>query len=382
MLDNLSKLSTYQQKLLNEKPLKKVQLPFLNLNGQPKVILSNLLWEKMQFLCNHISTVEWSGCIFYEIHGALDKPEELQIFVHDMIPLDKGTTGFTEYNFDGRVIAYMTEMEYFEYRIGHLHSHHSMKTFFSGTDLEEVNENSEHIKPYLSIIINNAYDFSCKLAFRLKVLNPTIYEYQEIDNVPKQLVIQQSDEYVANYDCLVITPKKEFSVNPSFLAQFNEIMKPKPSKFPTHIANTKPIGFKNDQLEFVFDDFFNSLDSPTVNKKGIDEVSDSGITLVEFEKFYCYLLRLGLDVPGDTMEKVLEDLDESARAEDFNLEQFAYNLKKDFPKNFKKFWNVKILTKREEASEWEEFTDELMFASDEFPILDSLLELLMSPNHE
>jgi hypothetical protein len=91
----------------------------LNLKGNPKVILSDTVWEKMKFLCTYINTVEWSGCTFYSIEGDLTKPDELSILVHDMIPLDKGSAAFTEYNFDGRVMKYMNEMDYFDLKIGH-----------------------------------------------------------------------------------------------------------------------------------------------------------------------------------------------------------------------------------------------------------------------
>ena len=89
----------------------------ITLKGEPVVFLSEQVWDKIKYLCRHINTVEWSGCIFYKF--IFDKPTlsevtTLAIEVVDIIPLDKGTTGFTEYNFDSRVVSYMTEMDYFD----------------------------------------------------------------------------------------------------------------------------------------------------------------------------------------------------------------------------------------------------------------------------
>ena len=327
----------------------------------------------MKFLCTYINTVEWSGCTFYSIEGDLTKPDELSILVHDMIPLDKGSAAFTEYNFDGRVMKYMNEMDYFDLKIGHLHSHHNMKTFFSGTDLDEVMENSEFIKPYLSIIINNAYDFSCKLAFRIKEKTPTTYEFQDIDYTAKQFSIPSESEYVANYDCTVVIPMQEFSISDSFKHQFNEIMKPKP--VVKQLPKYPPVKLKNDSQGALglFDDEF--LEWKNNSPKSLVEPEPP---LVEFEAFYCYLLRLGNAVENDTLEIACEDLQNSVLDFKFSLEEYARSLKTNFKKFFMDFWNVKKLVKNEAEQEWEEFTDELMFAADEFPVLDNLLELLHS----
>jgi hypothetical protein len=354
-------------------------LPFLELKGIVPIVLSNKVWHKIQYLCTNINKVEWSGCIVYKIEGRLDKVESIFVEVLDLIPLDKGTTGFTSYHFDERVLKFILNNDYLEYKIGHIHSHHDMKTFFSGTDLDEVNENSEHIKPYLSIIVNNAYDFSAKLAFRMKRLSSTAYQYQDISNQLMTLELPQENDYVANYNCKVITPKALLEVDSEFIEQFTEINKPKV------VPVNKQIGFHSDfaswnthfdkpkkskheeQLEFLFDD----------DSMFIEEIKSQ-------EKLFCSLMRLGVEIENDTFEQALEDIETCVKTDkEFNLEQYAYSISSNFEKivsdhlksnpNSKKYKdNVGFIK--------EMFFEELFFSSRDFSFVDELLAILESFN--
>jgi tetratricopeptide (TPR) repeat protein len=353
-------------------------LPFLDLSQVVTVILSDKVWHKIQFLCKNISTVEWSGCIIYNIKGRLDQPEKLDIKVLDLIPLDKGTTGFTSYHFDERVLNFIVENDYLEYKIGHIHSHHSMKTFFSGTDLEEVNENSEHIKPYLSIIVNNANEFSAKLAFRMKRLSSTAYQYQDVDNKTMTLELPQEDEYVANYNCKVIVPNPLYNVDVKFLDQFNDINKPKaiPKSLPK--VNHKEIPFFGEdnwkanskldkQLEFLFED--ESMFSDDLKQQ---------------EKLFTTLLRLGVEIENDSFEQALEDIENCIVSDpDFTLEQYAYSLNKNFDKITTEILKLKPKAKdyKEQLEYYREtFIEELYFSQYDFRFVFYLIELLEKEN--
>lgn len=210
----------------------KPQLPFQHLMNKVNVHVSNKVYDKIRTLCSKISKVEWSGCIFYSIEGSLLKPSEIKIEIIDLIPLDRGSTTFTEYSFDERVMQYMMKMDYFELKIGHIHSHHSMATYFSGTDLSELNENSENMNPYLSIIVNNHGDYACKLAFRGKAASK-LQEYNILDIDAKRIdtfskiSTTHPQEIVFSYDCLVHNPTTSIVDDEDFGLQLSEIMKPK-----------------------------------------------------------------------------------------------------------------------------------------------------------
>ena len=315
-----------------------------------KVYLSKTVWDKMQYLCTHINKVEWSGCIFYDIQGSLFNPDSIKINVLDLIPLDKGSETFTTYNFDSRVLNYMVDMNYLEYKIGHTHSHHNMNTFFSGTDLSELYENSETIKPYLSIIINNRYDFSCKLAFRTTKLMKYKYQYQDIDYKTSEIEDYKETEVIVIYDCDVIAPIPELKVDDVFLKQFADINKPK--KVITNI-NLKTIGFNTSispshssyyQGSLFGDDFDIDYDYKTTKKQ-----DDFILGLNDFipitNEFTCYVLNLGKKITSPDITKAIDDFDFMfENNKDFDLELYAKVIIKEFPIHFKKYHNIKELS--------------------------------------
>lgn len=343
------------------------------------IVLSDKAWNKIQFLCKNINTVEWSGCIIYDIKGRLDQPEKLEVTVLDLIPLDKGTTSFTSYQFDERVLKFMIDNDYLEYKIGHIHSHHNMKTFFSGTDLEEVNENSEHIKPYLSIIVNNAHEFSAKLAFRMKRLSSTAYQYQDIDNRAMTLELPQENEYVANYNCKVIIPDQMFNVDIAFLDQFKEIITPKKVEIKSKLlSNNASVSFYDD-----LDSMYNFSTATNMNKQlefSFDDDSMFADELEKQEKLFTTVLRLGVEFENDSFEQALEDIESCVKNDkDFSLEQYAYGIKTNFDKIATEILDLKPKSKDYESTlEYlkDTFMEELYFSSHDFKFVTDLLELL------
>lgn len=93
--------------------------------------------------------------------------------------MNKGTLGYTEYDYDGEFTKFLKskvngDMKKFvellkqknKNRISHIHSHNNMKVFFSGTDTKELLDNSEHYNYYLSLIVNNNHEMCAKIAYR------------------------------------------------------------------------------------------------------------------------------------------------------------------------------------------------------------------------
>lgn len=125
--------------------------------------------------------------------------------------MQKGTAAFTEYEFDDPdfIDFRMENPEVNMMKIGHMHSHNTMNTFFSGTDRDEVNENSEFHNYYLSIIVNNYLDFSSAIGFRSKMQTPSIIAYNEDG---QEYFISREDveieETVVWVDCEVVKKVK------------------------------------------------------------------------------------------------------------------------------------------------------------------------------
>lgn len=81
--------------------------------------------------------------------------------------MDIGTAGHTQFEYDESVIdVYEKNPEYMECRLGLVHSHNTMSTFFSGEDMEELEDNTANTDFYVSLIVNNASKYTAKIAWR------------------------------------------------------------------------------------------------------------------------------------------------------------------------------------------------------------------------
>jgi proteasome lid subunit RPN8/RPN11 len=89
--------------------------------------------------------------------------------------MNKGSKAFTEYDFsDKALIDYrMDNLESHDWKIGHIHSHNTMRVFFSGTDMSELIDNSEFHNYYVSLIVNNFMETTAKVAFRGEPISST-----------------------------------------------------------------------------------------------------------------------------------------------------------------------------------------------------------------
>ena len=139
--------------------------------------MDDKILTKIQYLCRAISRVEWSGILLYTIKGSIKKPKNMKLILKDIIPMNKGSQAYTEYQFnepardstgfDDRMIDYFIENPHAleeDWKIGMIHSHNTMEVFFSGTDIEELEDNAPSHNFYLSLIVNNFMDFKAKVA--------------------------------------------------------------------------------------------------------------------------------------------------------------------------------------------------------------------------
>lgn len=141
-----------------------------------KLEIPNNVVEKIQKLCSIISHVEWSGILLYTMEGSFTKPETVVLTAKDIIPMHKGTATYTEFNYNekkrdnsgiqDRHIDYVTENEEAEtWRLGLIHSHNNMNTYFSGVDVDELAENTPTYINFLSLIVNNKMEFEARVSF-------------------------------------------------------------------------------------------------------------------------------------------------------------------------------------------------------------------------
>lgn len=199
--------------------------------------------NQIKYLCRKISAVEWSGVLFYSIEGSIKDPANMVIILQHILPLHKGTSGYTEYDFDERVVEYMMENEQAEdWKIGHIHSHNNMGVFFSGTDWSELEDNAPNHNFYTSLIVNNRMEFCAKVCFiaeteptdlKARDENGELYVYQEkTKTTQKKLVV---------YDCDIDSPP-DIVVDEDFEKRVAQIIKDAEPKYPYYYQNGHVVG--------------------------------------------------------------------------------------------------------------------------------------------
>lgn len=248
--------------------------------------MSEEILNQIKYLCRNIAKVEWSGALFYIVEGSIKDPKTFKIILQDILPLDMGTQAYTTYMLDDRYVDYLMEDEArLDWSVGHIHSHNTMAVFFSGTDMDELNDNAPSHNYYLSLIVNNFMDFTAKLAFTAEMK-------KEVKNVPFTALDDNGKPYVISktnlvynktklftYECEIVSPKKNIVVRDSFGDMVEEIMKPKPATpTVTNPVVQKPvIQLKPEQAKII-----NKIKFPAIIDK--TKLSERGKSLAEIAK--------------------------------------------------------------------------------------------------
>ena len=262
--------------------------------------------NQIKYLCKEIPKEEWSGVLFYSIEGTIKEPSKMKITLEDILPMHKGTSAYTEYTFDERVIDHMMNNEYLENcRIGHIHSHNTMGVFFSGTDWSELEDNAPNHNLYLSLIVNNYMDFCAKVCFiaefeepkefdlKAKDENGNLYSYQKVEyNVEdKKLIV---------YDCDVLSSRDVLSIEDTFKANVENIIKKAEAKSVVTTFQSRPMN--------------PNYTPPYVNNNEYSWGSNMGIEHVSQEE-----IKRSQNLGKNTKKDVEEEIDYNSMIEDFTL---------------------------------------------------------------
>ena len=187
-----------------------------------KLVIPTDVENKIRYLCNKISQVEWSGTLFYTYSGSFEKGT-LEIRCVDIFPMDIGSQTYTEFDMSPDVVAYMTDHpELLNCQMGLIHSHNNMATFFSGTDTATLREEGNDRNHFVSLIVNNAGTYTAAITRKItekKVISST-FIYRTFDDIEKTgtRTVEVEEEAIV-YNMLNIV--KEGEVTEPFL-EINE----------------------------------------------------------------------------------------------------------------------------------------------------------------
>ena len=291
----------------------------------PKEVL-----DKIKLLCKNIPKVEWSGVLFYTTEGSIKNPTTFKITLKDILPMHVGDMHSTEYQLDAKFIDFIEED--FDVRatwqVGHIHSHHCMRTFFSGVDNDELYGNSISHNYYLSFITNNYLDFQAKVAFTSTAKKDILaVPYFALDEEGKEYEIEKQDFVVDSkkvfvYDCEISSAKEDLVIEDSFVSKMQGIIKQAAERVKT-VVKTLPPGnlFDTPKLQIPNTDLPAFRQDPFINNFDEEEdlnADDSlyGKDIVELAKkvFNIGNHPLGINAPGPgSLDDILDLLVESGQ---------------------------------------------------------------------
>ena len=132
---------------------------------------------RIDYICLKLNNIEWSGTLFYTVTGSI-KDKDLVVHITDFLPQDIGSSAATEFTEDPEFVSYMIENDLLDCYRGLIHSHHTMATFFSGTDEATLLKESANYDHFVSLIVNNAGVYSAKMT-TITHVTPLVREFRK-----------------------------------------------------------------------------------------------------------------------------------------------------------------------------------------------------------
>lgn len=187
-----------------------------------KLTVTQELEKKIRFLCDKLPHNEWSGTLFYTIEGSFED-NNLHVICKDFFLQDVGESTYTEFQNDVDLAGYIAEHELWDCYTGLMHSHNTMATWMSGTDINTLRDEGAQRNHFVSIIVNNAGTYTAAITKKVKSVfkGTNIVEYNTFDNVTingKAVPFEEEKSYIEYYyleitkEEIPITPKSELEL--------------------------------------------------------------------------------------------------------------------------------------------------------------------------
>lgn len=180
--------------------------------------------NQINFLHQKIGGTEWSGILLYSHReGGIEDADNMVVVAEEIYPMDIGSPGYTEYINDVDSILDLVDnyerYESGELKIGHIHTHHSMGTGFSSTDMSELQGNAPSHNYYLSLIVNFKCKPTAKIATICEVEPGKIKHPGASGEVTKQT---EPEKRLGVYECVVTQ-----ELDQRFLDRYSLVLKKK-----------------------------------------------------------------------------------------------------------------------------------------------------------
>lgn len=239
-------------------------LPLVKIDTKFKLTVTKNLEKKIRYLCSKLPNNEYSGTLFYQVKGSFEN-KNLHIICKDFYLQDVGEATFTEFQNDNTLTEYIIENNLFECYHGLLHSHQSLKSYFSSTDINTLREEGNDTNHFVSLIINNEGEYCAAVTrkvtnkYNLNITGNVTSSYNSWDNVPKEKVSKvkrkkEEEKSFIEYYMLQINKEESPYIPDSLEVRLNELVNKKNNRnsrlsyWGNYNGNYNNKGFNNDWL--------------------------------------------------------------------------------------------------------------------------------------
>jgi len=205
----------------------KIDYPIIISNIRGVLNINKQIEEQIDLLHTVVGAKEWSGVLLYTVNGDIDSNVDVE--VQGLFPMDIGTSAYTEYEFDENIMdmydMYPDALDK-QWRLGHIHTHHNMKAYFSGTDNQELKDNTPNHAYYLSLIVNFDKSYCARLCFMgtREVKGTSSVSVKGIklsSHLCNNNKVDREEDVIYAIDLDIVMPKKDSNI--TLLGEINKI---------------------------------------------------------------------------------------------------------------------------------------------------------------
>jgi len=208
----------------------------LALSNKPRVIVTQKLKNQIDWLHEKCGATEWSGELITSEINTINDLDNWTIKCEDIFLVDIGSSAYTSYEVDKGGFKSADIIDLYDSYPGlldgtqkaqHIHTHHSMQSFFSGTDWSQLEDRGILSNYFLMLIVNFKGEYVAKVAFKAEKSGKDAVELNFANNLdgraPLTLSGQTAKEVLVVMDCIIEFEKPEQSVEESFSTRYDVV---------------------------------------------------------------------------------------------------------------------------------------------------------------
>lgn len=208
----------------------------LALSNKPTVVVTQKLKNQIDWLHEKCGATEWSGELITSEINTINDLDNWTIKCEDIFLVDIGSSAYTSYEVDKGGFKSADIIDLYDSYPGlldgtqkaqHIHTHHNMQSFFSGTDWSQLEDRGILSNYFLMLIVNFKGEYVAKVAFKAEKSGKDAVELNFANNLdgraPLTLAGQSAKEVLVVMDCKIEFEKPEQTVEDAFSARYDAV---------------------------------------------------------------------------------------------------------------------------------------------------------------